>query len=210
MDFELLTNRKTIIKELFDRMDKTDKTDKIIIITKLLKHLRNDYTPLVNKPSFWKFMFEIGNEYYDDDEKNFYLNHSTPVRSLTKMTGCYYNSQIILKDGSFKEILFKFPQASPKEGFPFIFKINCMAISPHAPFYLHVKIVRINKEEVIDQRKVFKGISCMTTKLDDVYEYFPSISPEIGRKQYCVELIFKICDLQLKTAEKIVFTPFEK
>jgi hypothetical protein len=85
-----------------------------------------------------------------------------------------------------------------------------MATSTNAPFYLHIKIVRINKEEVIDQRKLFKGISCFTTQLDDVYKHFPDIPRDLGRKQYCTELIYKVCDLQLKTSEKIVFTPFEK
>jgi hypothetical protein len=209
-EFETLTNKKGIIKELLDRFDVVEKTDKLLIIVKLLKHMNRDYTPLATKHSFWKFMYEIGNEYYSDDEQNFILNHSSSARSFTKMAGCYYNSVIIHLDGSYKELKYSFPTTTGKEGFPFIFKINCMAISTNTPFYLHVKIVRFNTESVEDRRKLFKGISCFTTELDDVFKHFPSINRKFNKKQYCTELLYKICDLQLNTKEKIVYTPFEK
>jgi hypothetical protein len=80
----------------------------------------------------------------------------------------------------------------------------------NTPFFLHVKIIRITEEEIIDRRKLYKGISCFTTNLGDVYEHFPTIDTAMNRKKYCTELLFKICDLQLSTEEKIVFTPFEK
>jgi hypothetical protein len=209
-DFEILANRKNIIKELLDHLDSSERMDKIAIITKLLRHLRKDYSVLINKPAFWKFMYDIGNEFYDDDDTNFIFNHSTPIRSFAKMTGCYYNSIIILRDGTSKEILYKFPNTSGKPGFPFLFKISSMSLSLNTPFFLHVKIIRILEEEIIDRRKLYKGISCFTTDLKDLYQHFPMINHDSNRKKYCTELIFKICDLQLQTEEKIVFTPFEK
>jgi hypothetical protein len=210
-DFKILADKTSINKGLIDQLCKSRTKDKYIFSSKLLRRLNKDFSILSSVAVFWKFMYDIGNEYYADDETNFISNHSTLNRDFSKMAGCYFNTLIVLKDGSSKTILYSFPILKNKPAFSFIFKISCFMLSDNAPYYLHVKIVRFHKDESnIDQRHVFKGIACFSSDLSDVYDKFPTIDKTINKKDYCIELIYKVCDLQLKTEEKIVYTPFEK
>lgn len=200
------------IKNLLKKLD-TDTSMAAVInhIARILKLCKKNYMSIINSLAFWEQMYNLGNEYYDDDAQNFLINHSRKGRNKAKYTGCYYGNEIIMRDGTSKVINYKFPMAKLKPGLPYMYKITCLVVSENSPFYIHVNIVKYNKDATNDRRKVNKGVICTSAPLTDIYPIFPAIDKSLPKKQYCKELMFEVCELQSKYPDyKFVYTPFEK
>ena len=186
-------------------------SNKLILLSKILKLVNKKYNLLVDKKIFWDTMYEIGNEYYPDDETNFIRNHCKKNRNVSMFTGCYYGQEIILMDGSSKIINYSFPIVEGLKDLPFLFKITCLSLSESSPFYIHVNVMKISDADPNkDQRKINKGLVCTSMNVTKLHKYFPSIDPKLHKKNYCNELLFILCEMQSKTEKKFVYTPFEK
>lgn len=202
------SNVNNLIKLLY-----TEKSfsSKINILASILRLTNRKFEILKDKEIFWSIMYEIGNEYYPDDETNFIRNHCRKNRNSSLFTGCYYGQYVIFKDGTYKMINYSFPIVNPLKGLPYVFKISCLNITESSPFYLHVNVVRVSKNENIkDRRKLNKGIVCMSMNVSELYSYFKDIDTKLHKKKYCTELMFSICEKQNSSDEKFVYTPFEK
>jgi len=184
----------------------------ISMLTKIVELINKKYNLLIDKDSFWTKMFEIGNEYYDGDETRFFKNHARKNRSINTMSGCYYGNIIIRKDGTTKIINYSFPSINGFSKIPYIFKVTCVSLSENSPFYIHVNIIKLLKEEIIDMRRINTGINCYSMPtVTDLYKYFPNISDFEHKKEFCHELLFELCDYQLAHPdEKGIYNPFEK
>lgn len=200
------------IKLLISKLENDNSIAMIISrISRILKLCKGNFTPLINATPFWDKIYQLGDEFYDDDEENFIHNHTAHNRNKSRMTGCYYGNTIVFKNGSAKAINYRFPAINPKPSLPYTFKITCLTVSENSPFYIHVNIVKVIKNDSTDRRKINKGIICTSANLKEIFTYFPKIKTDLPKKQYCKELLLEICDLQDKNPNyKFVFSPFEK
>lgn len=180
-------------------------------LARILKLCRKNYLSIVNSQAFWDRMYELGNEYYGDDESKFIENHSKKNRNKGKVQGCYYGNEIIYKDGSSRIINYKFPMATPNPKIPYTFKITCLVLSENSPFYIHVNVVKYNKDTISDRRRINKGVICTSTKVEELFQYFPKLDKSLPKKDYCKEMMWELCEMQANDDKyKFVFTPFEK
>lgn len=204
--------RKSNLNKLLLLLEKEKSyANKLTILTKILKLVNKKYDLLVGKKVFWDLMYEIGNEYYPDDENNFIHNHCKINRNSSLYVGCYYGQEIIFKDGTNKVINYAFPIVDGLKDFPFKFKITCLNLTESSPFYIHVNVIKINKNEINDRRRENKGLVCTSMNITELHEYFPQIDTNLHKKKYCSELLYAICELQEKNKDnKFVYTPFEK
>lgn len=185
-------------------------SNKIMLLAKILKLVNKKYSMLVDKTVFWDTMYEIGNEYYPDDEENFIKNHCRRNRNSSLFTGCYYGQEIVLKDGTSKNVNYSFPLVPGMKGLPYKFKITCLVLSDSSPFYIHVNVIKIVEGEITDKRRENKGLVCTSMNVEKLYPYFPKLDTSLHKKQYCNELLYEICELQDEHMdEKFVYTPFE-
>lgn len=184
---------------------------KIKMLQKILSFTNKKFSLLVDKKPFWDAIFEIGDEYYDDDESMFFENHMKKNRNISKMTGFYYGEIIVFKNGTYKPINYKFPMTQGWKNIPFLFKITCLVLTETSPFFLHVSIIKIN-DDITDKRKISKGIVCTSIQnINDLQKYFPELNNNLTKKMWCSELLYLLCEKQFKNStEKAVFSPFEK
>lgn len=186
-------------------------SNKLLYLSKILKLVNKKYDLLVDKKVFWDTMYEIGNEYYPDDETNFIFNHCRKNRNISKFTGCYYGQEIILTNGTSKMINYSFPIVEGVKEIPYLFKITCLVLSESSPFYIHVNVMKITDiDPNKDKRRINKGLVCTSMNTDKLHKYFPGIDTKLHKKNYCSELMFELCEIQNKTEQKFVYTPFEK
>lgn len=210
--FENITFRTNSIAALINTLSgETAISNKLSLLSKILKLAKHKYEILRDKEEFWNTMYDIGNEYYADDEDNFFHNHMLKNRIRSAMAGCYYGNEIILKDGTAKHINLSYPISKPLHGLPFMFRIMSTALSDSSPFYLHVSVVKMNEGEVTDKRKQYnKGIVCMSMNVSVLYPYFKNITRTDKKKNYCRALLHEVCALQCANPEtKFVYSPFE-
>ena len=130
---------------------------KSILLQTIINVHKNNYRSLGKIVEFWDEIYEIGDEYYDDDETNYIYNHSTKNRSRNKLTGFYYKENIILKDGTIKPIHYEFITPDMKN-IKRIYRISSFGLMTKT-FYNVVNIVDII-DHVADGRKTKKGINC--------------------------------------------------
>ena len=205
LKFSQLNARKNTFAKLITKVEEARGFINVAAaLTELLTYSGKKMELIVEQPIVWKAMFEIGNEYYDDDEEHFIFNHHKPNRDINKVKGFYYGEKIVMKDGSMKTIPLNFINVKHSDKHPFVYKISSIG----GQFYLNVKIVR-KQEEVDDRRRTSTGVSCITMDHSEFQTYFPKIDRSIGKRPYCLELMFAICELQNKMKEKITYTPFE-
>lgn len=204
--------KKSNINTLMKVLEKEKSySNKLILLSKILKLSNRKYDVLVNRKIFWDTMYEIGNEYYPDDETNFIHNHCRGNRNSSLFTGCYYGQEIVLMNGTSKLINYSFPLVEGMKGLPFKFKITCLSLTESSPFYIHVNVIKIVEGELSDKRRENKGLVCSSMNVETLHKYFPNIDINLHKKKYCGELLFEICDLQDKNKDvKFVYTPFEK
>ena len=114
-----------------------------------------------------------------------------------------------MRDGTYENINYSFPIVNPLKNMPYIYKISSFNTSESSPFYLHVNIIKaMDMETVTDRRRVSKGIVCTSMNISDLHKFF-DIDPKLYKKKYCMELMFSICEMQDKTEDKFMYTPFE-
>jgi hypothetical protein len=203
--------RKSNINNLFEMLIRENKySSKLEILTKLIKLINKNYSLLSDRKIFWDVMYEIGNEYYPDDESNFIENHRKKNRNSSLMTGCYYGQIIILKDGTSKNINYNFPLVDQHPEFNYRFKITSMMLSDSSPFYIHVNIIKMSSTTT-DRRREPKGLVCTSHDQNNIIPFFPRIDPNLKRKEFCKELLHEICEMQSEMKDvKFVYTPFER
>jgi hypothetical protein len=183
---------------------------KIQHISNTIHMLKGKYTELIDRTVFWDAIYDIHDEYYDDDDVNFVYNHCRENRNRETFSGCYYGHIIILKNGTSRNINFLFHTLEKKNPYPYLFKITCLSFSEYSPFYLHVNIIKVEKNTHTDKRKIRKGKSCTSFEINKIAKYFPTL--DISKKKtFCSELIFELCALQNADKDsKFVMIPFEK
>lgn len=178
---------------------------KSILLQTIINVHKNNYRSLGKIVEFWDEIYEIGDEYYDDDETNYIYNHSTKNRSRNKLTGFYYKENIILKDGTVKPIHYEFITPDMKN-IKRIYRISSFGLMTKT-FYNVVNIVDII-DHVADGRKTKKGINCASYDITKIKEVKLSESSKLNK---CIELLPKICEYQYEHPDiKLVYTPFEK
>ena len=214
-DFAQLENinmNKTNINNLMKLLEKEKAiTNIIILLSKIIKLTRRKYEVLQNYKVFWDTMYDIGNEFYEDDEVNFIYNHCRKNRNRSKFVGCYYGQEVILRNGTSKIINYAFPVVGQLKGLPYRFKISCLALTESSPFYIHVNVIKITETKNEDKRKESKGLVCTSMNINELHQYFPRIDITLHKKTYCNELLYELCELQNEHKEvKFVYTPFEK
>lgn len=214
-DFSQLENinlKKSNLNHLMELLEKEKAiTNILILLAKIVKLVNKKYELLQNYKIFWDTMFNIGNEFYEDDEVNFIHNHCRKNRNRSSFVGCYYGQEIILKNGDSKIINYSFPTVSQLKGLPYRFKISCLSLMESSPFYIHVNVIKISESKSEDKRKESKGLVCTSMNINDLHPYFPRIDVKLHKKMYCSELLFELCELQDQHKEvKFVYTPFEK
>ena len=164
--------------------------------------LINDYSYIIDNEDFWKYVYDIGYEYYEDDDKNFIKNHSSKGRDAKQMKGLYWNKRIIKIDGTPKPIELKFVYTIPHSKLNKVFHIR-------ADMGLRLMIFDLKKKrESEDQRANQRGMDCWSRRFSDVSSYY-----KLDAKNtlvYCSNLITSLCDEQLKSKSVFMTTPFEK
>lgn len=204
--------RKSNVNNLMKMLEKEKGyTNKLQILAKILKLVNKKYELLVDRKIFWDTMYEIGNEYYPDDEVNFISNHCRGNRNSSKYVGCYYGQEIVMKDGTSKLINYSFPMVDGLKSMPYKFKITCLTLSESSPFYIHVNVIKVSETANNDRRRENKGLVCTSMNVEKLHQYFPNIDVKLHKKKYCNELLYEVCELQEKNKDsKFVYTPFEK
>lgn len=214
-EFSQLENiniKKSNINNLMKLLEKEKAiTNILILLAKIIKLAHKQYEILSAYKIFWDTMFDIGNEFYEDDEVNFIHNHCRQNRNKSSMIGCYYGQEIILKNGQSKLINYSFPIMGTLPNMPYRFKISCLALTESSPFYIHVNVIKIVETKSNDKRKEAKGLVCTSMNINELHQYFPNIDTKLHKKNYCNQLLYELCELQEKNKEiKFVYTPFEK
>lgn len=214
-DFAQLENidmKKTNINNLIKLLEKEKAITNILnLLAKIIKLAKKNYAILSGYKIFWDTMFDIGNEFYEDDEINFIHNHCRKNRNKSSVVGCYYGQEIILKNGESKLINYSFPIVGALKGLPYRFKISCLALTESSPFYIHVNVIKIIENKSTDKRKESKGLVCTSMNINELHQYFPKIDTTLHKKNYCNELLYELCELQEANKDsKFVYTPFEK
>ena len=212
-----LENKKNTLQSLLKDLQKERSiAKKCIILYNICKLYSGRFEELKEINLFWENIYEIGDEYYEDDETNFFFNHSSKNRSPAKMKGFYYGNNIVLRDGEMKRISIKYLTIAGIDKYPYVYRIVSIPdkgiIGESSPFYLHLKILKKTDEELIDRRKQLSGVTCFTMDIGEVEKYFPKIKipSDIGyKREFCKELMFVLCEEQFKTKERFVYSPFE-
>jgi hypothetical protein len=173
----------------------------------------NRWRELFTVPAINDFLFEIYDEYYDDDHVNFIKNHSTNNRNATKASGCYFDNRVLLKSGEWLDIVPSFVSESKRPTGNYLFKITSASSSMGSRFYLHVIISdlkRAKKTEVNDARYVSVGVNCDSFNHTLLQPLLTNCDFSLSRIKFCRSLVPKICDFQLAHPEtRYVITPFE-
>ena len=212
-----LENKRSTLNTLLKALkSETSPVKKSIIMYNICKIFTGRFEELAEVNLFWETIYDMGDEYYPDDEQNFFVNHTKKNRSPAKMVGFYYGNNIVLRDGTTSRIPIRYISVEGIPKYPYVFRIVSIPdkgiIGENSPFYLHVKVVHKIEGELIDRRKQTTGVACFSMNTDDLKEYFPKIkvSTEIGYKRmYCKELIFALCEEQSIEKMKFVYSPFE-
>lgn len=164
----------------------------------------NDFSVFAKWDYFWnEYVFDIASEYYKDDETNFIKNHSYKNRNKKNVSGLYYGKQIILRDGSVKQIDYKFVKTVPHQDLNKTFQIYA-----YTGLHILLYITMDSNSEITDKRKSSKGIDCWTTKTNEIAKYYKL--KRINSMELCITLIGYLCEEQLHSSIKFLMTPFEK
>ena len=95
---------RVISKYIKDITHESSLIKKRVYYNRLLELLNtiNDFSYLKDFEYIWKFTYIIHNEYYDNDEDKFILNHSSKNRNEKNVKGLYWFNKIILRNGKIK------------------------------------------------------------------------------------------------------------
>lgn len=211
-DIESIPKNETILYNLLDKLDKSEfLIHRRLYMNKILKFIGNKYDLLTNQQIWWDNIYKVHDEYYDDDENNFILNHRSSNRNPSKMTGFYNGEFIILRTGEVKRINITFPKYNGWKNIPYKFRISCLNTSMSAPFYLHVNIAR-KQETQEDARRISKGVTCLSFDAKEIEKYLGIRKDKYDNKaEMCIDVMQKLIDKQAENMDdRNLYTPFEK
>ena len=213
-DFLSLETRTDNFRKAVKALDKARTyVEKLRVLTDIIKQVNKKYDKLTNIERFWELIFDIVDEYYEDDDKNFIVNHEKGARDRSKVVGFYYKEYIIFRDGTVKTIPISYLSIPGTSKIPYLFKITSISSktqqTENSPWYLAVKIIDNKKlaKEITDKRKQPVGIACTSMDITPLKKYF-NIKDGF-KKDYCLALMFAVCKEQKANPEKFVYTPFE-
>jgi hypothetical protein len=195
------------LQELVLSLEKLNMQKKIKTIAQIVYLIGNKYNLLTEKQLFWDAVYDIGDEFYDDDENNFFHNHTE--RNRSKVVGMYYGNIIIYRDGRYTSLNYHFPNISGLESLPYVFKITCLAITENSSFNIHLVILNKSVEEITDNRKRSKGIICTSFDKNKLTRYYP-IEKSDNNTAFCINMMLRIIKEQDKNETRFVYSPFEK
>lgn len=196
---------KNILKDLTQTTDQITVRNILIKLFKLSNNKIDD--DIINTKSLWDAMFLIHNEYYEDDNKNFVLNHSTKGRDITKMKGFYFNNSVVLKTGEIVPLEKQDKNPEQLSKIPFGFKIVSSNSSDAGTWFLRVIILEENDD--MDKRKKNRGVNCVSFKINKLVPYLSKLDGNLEKKKYCISLIETICDYAIENKEgNKILTPF--
>lgn len=179
-------------------------------MVKIMKYIGKKYELLVNQKAWWDKIFEIHNEYYEDDEQHFIENHYSKNRNISKVVGFYFNDVVILKDGTTKRIPYSFPIYNGWDNIPWKFRISSTATSLSAPWYLHVNISKKQYDEE-HKNKISKGITCNSFDINELIKYLHIKEKPNNKNEFCLYLLNFLIDKQYENMnDRNLYTPFEK
>lgn len=206
------TDPNTLIK-LIEQLQQNNYQEKIKTLHHIFKYINRRFHLLSDKSIFWDTIYEIHDEYYENDEQNFFENHYSKNRNKSNMIGFYYGDYIVFKDGTTKLLDYSYPEVSYFEQIPFKFKITSrtnMSDSKTPQFYIRLNIIEKQEIQHDDLRKVVKGIDCNNYKnIDKLIKCFPEINVN-NKKEFCRKLLTVVIDKQYTSDIKAVYSPFEK
>ena len=170
----------------------------------------DDLSPTVGWNDFWEFMFIIGNEYYENDETDYLINHGSKNRSIEKMKGAFIGgNRILLTDGKVKFIKFSFVIPSPYKSTGSVFKIENKNGFNQLFAYEYGELMET--DETVDRRCRGRGQACSASSSSDVFKELGLNSTLRRRYINCVEIQTKLCDEQAKFEGGIfLLTPFQR
>ena len=198
-----------MVNDLIRMFPKVDEYRKYTIIRKILNILINidDFSPLVKWEGYWQWSYLNGNEYYDDDEENYLLNHTAEMRSYEKVTGTFIPSnRILMKNGTVKQIHFSFSPPAMYRNTNIVYKIEMRMGFNHLVAYKYSEFVEMG--DGFDNRKRSRGQGCGVGPTGELF----------SRSTYatfydCVSRIEELCAEQLKSKNEngtFLFTPFQR
>ena len=167
-----------------------------------------------NYPELSEYLYEIYDEYYEDDPINFIHNHSSKGRSYSKMVGFYNCGQIVTFDGEMKPILQKINNEDVRPFGELVFKIMCQKSATNNRFSLYIIISDISRlkssAESGDRRYTSSGINCESFDVERLKKMIPEIDTTMSKTKLCTCLLQYICDYQIAHPKKrYVITPYE-
>lgn len=206
--FEDITSDYNItINDYLNHLETTTSSNKKrLYFDKLMNLLSiiNDFSSLSQNKYFWEYNYQIGNEYYTNDEEEFISNHSSKKRNMKKIVGCYWNSKIILKNGDTIPIVITFVNSNSQKDINKTFHIN-------AENGLRITIFDGKKAitDLEDLRLIQRGNDCWSYKDSTISSYYKL--SQRNKLDYCSSLLIALCDDQVSnTKDKFVITPFER
>lgn len=208
-------NIKSGIEKLIDIVNMAEKNNDIISVKnhlcKIMKLLNNNPTSLLEYPVFWKAIFMIHDEYYNDDDKNFVKNHSTKGRDFEKVAGVYVGNKVYLKPKNENDEVGKFIKLSISKDngeewpeIPFRFKISSYANNKAEDSVWSLKVIIIEDTTIYnDKRKINTGLNCTSFDINKLTKYLPKIDLTDTKKEICISLISILCDYALEKKYKL-------
>lgn len=164
--------------------------------------LINDYSTLIDWDYFWKYTFEIHNEYYEKDEEQFITNHSSSKRSAKTIKGFYWNDKVILRDGTSKSIQKSFTSTT-------FHPITNTIVYTTASLGLRLTIFEKKEKKVEDARMTQRGTDCWSKKNNDLAKHY-SLTQK-NTVEFCGALLEALCTEQSKNSkDKFILSPFEQ
>ena len=175
-----------------------------------MKLLNNNPTSLLQYPVFWKAIFMIHDEYYEDDDKNFIKNHSTKGRDFEKIAGVYVGNKVYLKpkneedNGKFIKLSIVKDNGEEWPEIPFRFKISSYANNKAEDSIWSLRVIIVEDTTVYnDKRKINTGLNCTSFDINKLTKYLPKIDLSDTKKEICISLISILCDYALEKKYKL-------
>lgn len=219
--FNQIVNQRGVISNLFKKLSMTkSQKDTLSTLSELMiKIVPKDTNMLVDNKMFWNLIYDLGDEWYEDDDVNFFKNHIEKNRNKTKLAGMYYGNYIIKTNGELMMLPLKYVQYEGKKDNPYIFRITSIPeqgiIGSSSIWYLNIKIIKkdtsiIKVSDDTDKRVISRGIACTSFDISNLFEYFPKIDKTLKKKIYCAKLLPLLCEMQLSDMNtRFVYSPFE-
>jgi hypothetical protein len=181
------------------------------LITNVFKdkwHIMNNY------PELKEYLYEIHDEYYVDDLKNFVYNHSSKGRAYSKVVGFYNAGNVITYDGDLIPIIQKINTEDTRPFGDVVFKIMCQKSNANNRFSMYIIISDVKRlkssAESGDRRYTSSGINCESFNITKLKEIMPDLDYSLSKTKLCTSLLTHVCDYQLAHPKKrYVITPFE-